>query len=266
MSFTEYVRRYAPRAWFLFKYHRYRLFKGEPGIHLLPEIVPRGRMAIDVGCSVGLYARALSSLAPQVIGFEANPATAALAKKAARRNVEIVNVALSANAGGARLRVPFSARGRPIPDLATIEPGLKVAGASHIVEVSTRRLDDYDYPDCGFIKIDAEGHEQAVLEGAVQLLRRRRPVLMIELDENLNPGTIGRVRALLEPLGYDGYFRRRRAWLPIAAFRTERYQNLAAALADPRRRTIDYINNFVFVPAEAPPPAIARRAAAAAGQ
>jgi FkbM family methyltransferase len=261
MSFTGYVRRYAPPLWFLFKYHRYRLFKGEAEIHVLPEIVPPGRTAIDVGCSVGLYARALSHLAPKVIGFEANPAIAAFAKKVARRNVEIVNVALSADAAGAELRIPLSGRGRPIADLATIEASNRFAGETVTVNVRTRRLDDYDYSDCGFIKIDTEGHEQAVLEGAVTLLRTHRPVLMIELDENLNPGTIGRVRRMLERLGYEGYFRRRRFWQPIAEFAPERYQDLARALAEPRRRNIEYINNFVFVPAEAPPPAIARRGA-----
>jgi hypothetical protein len=83
---------------------------------------------------------------------------------------------------------------------------------------------------------------------------------MIELDESHNPGTIARVTTRLRSLGYEGYFFSRRGWLPIAEFRPHEHQNLAAVLAQTprRRRKVEYICYFVFIPEEAPPPAIAR--------
>ena len=260
MGITAHVRRYSPRLWFFFKFHRYCRLKGEREIRVLRDIVPRGRMAIDVGCSIGLYSRALSGLVPRVVAFEANPAVAAFARTVAPGNVEVINVALSADDAGAVLRIPLNARGRAIEDIATIETKNELAGKVVTVDVVTKRLDDYGYADCGFIKIDVEGHEESVLDGARGLIKTQRPVLMIELHDSHNPGTIARVTTRLRRLGYEGYFLSRRGWLPIAEFRPHEHQNLAAVLAQTprRRRKMEYICNFVFTPEEAPPPAIAR--------
>jgi len=121
MGITAHVRRYSPRLWFLFKFHRYCRLKGEREIRVLRDIVPPGRMAIDVGSSIGLYSRALSRLVPRVVAFEANPAVAAFARMVAPNNVEVINVALSAAAGSPVLRIPVNARGRAVEDLATVE-------------------------------------------------------------------------------------------------------------------------------------------------
>jgi hypothetical protein len=36
-------------------------------------------------------------------------------------------------------------------------------------------MDDYGFTDCGFIKIEVEGHEEAVHDGAVSLIATQRP-------------------------------------------------------------------------------------------
>lgn len=43
-------------------------------------------------------------------------------------------------------------------------------------------LDSFNLPQCHFIKIDVEGMEQAVLEGAAQTIARHNPVLYVEND------------------------------------------------------------------------------------
>jgi FkbM family methyltransferase len=40
------------------------------------------------------------------------------------------------------------------------------------IAVPTRRLDDYELDAVGFIKIDVEGHELAVLRGGTETIRR----------------------------------------------------------------------------------------------
>ncbi len=57
----------------------------------------------------------------------------------------------------------------------------------------------------GFIKIDVEGHELAVLRGAEGLLRACHPALLIEASDEHRPGALESIRAFLEPLGYRGY-------------------------------------------------------------
>jgi FkbM family methyltransferase len=262
LAIAPHIRRCCPRLWFFFKSLRYRYWKGEHEIHVLRHIVPPGRLAIDVGSSVGLYSKELGRLVPRVVAFEADPNVAALARQVAPRNVDVVNAALSSANGTATLRIPFNARGRPIGDRATIEP--PAAGEADrftTIEVATRRLDDCGYADCGFIKIDAEAHEEAVLDGAWRLIETCRPVLMIELDDGLNAGTVGRVTNRLSRLSYDGYFLSHGELHPISEFDLARHQNIEAymALLPRQRRNAEYINNFIFMPGEAPLPRIARR-------
>jgi FkbM family methyltransferase len=268
LAIAPHIRRCCPRFWFFFKSLRYWYWKGENEIHVLRHIVPRGRLAVDVGSSIGLYSKELARLAPRVVAFEADPDVAALARRVAPRNVEVVNAALSTATGSATLRIPLNARGRPIGDRATIEPpGARGADRFNTVEVATKRLDDCGYADCGFIKIDVEAHEEAVLDGAERLIATCRPVLMIELDDGLNPGTIGRVTSRLSRLSYGGYFLSRGELRPISEFDLARHQNAEAYMALPprQRRNAEYINNFIFMPREAPLPRIARQDAAQSG-
>jgi FkbM family methyltransferase len=258
VALTTYVRDMCPRLWFFGKFQLYRFLKGELEIRALRQVVPRGRLAIDVGASIGLYARELSHLTPKVVAFEANPAVAAFARAVAPANVEVVNVALSATEGRAVLRIPVNRRGNSTDELATIESrNQHYAGEMFTVEVATRRLDDYAFTDCGFIKIDVEGHEEAVLDGGARLIEMQRPVLMIELADMHNPGTIGRVVSRFTGLSYVTYFLWHGSWRPFAEFDERRHQNLALIEGLPRRaRRRAFVSNFFFFPQEAIPAAV----------
>jgi FkbM family methyltransferase len=262
LAIAPHIRRRWPRLWFFFRCLRYRYWKGENEIRVLDQFVPRGRMAIDVGSSIGLYAQALAWMVPKVIAFEANPDVAAFARRVASRKVRVINVALSDENGRAKLRIPLNMRGGTTNDLATIAPGNSLDSQEFVTaEVEAKRLDDYDFDDCGFIKIDVEGHEDAVLAGAENLIQKSHPVLMIELDEGQNPGAIRRVTTRLSQRSYNAYFLSRGELLPISEFRIEQHQNMEAFMALPprERRRAEYINNFIFIPREMRPPSIVRR-------
>lgn len=265
MGVTAHVRRVSPRLWFLLKFLRYKYLAGEREILALRDLVPRGgQMAIDVGSSIGLYSRALASLVPRVVSFEANPAVATFARAVAPRNVEVINVALSSVAKPTTLRIPINGRGHTIDDLATVDEKIDFGGGEFIAaEILSKPLDAYNYANCAFIKIDVEGHEEEVLEGAKNLIERSRPVLMIELEERHNPGAVDRVTRRLSQLGYGGYFLAHGKWLPIEKFRAQSDQDWQTVLKTrPRhRRKVHYICNFVFVPLEAPPRGMAPLAA-----
>jgi hypothetical protein len=55
-----------------------------------------------------------------------------------------------------------------------------------LIKIKTMRLDDIinKHSDVGLIKIDVEGHELKVLEGAVEILKKQRPFIMIEVLAN----------------------------------------------------------------------------------
>jgi FkbM family methyltransferase len=258
MGFANHVRQHSPRVWFFFKFLRYKYAKGERELRLVRHFVRDQRIALDIGSSIGIYARELAKHAPKVFAFEANPRVAAFARSVARRNVEIINVALSAVDGQMVLRIPINHRNNPVDDLATVEVKNSLQHDKMItINVATKRLDDYDLPSCGFIKIDVEGHEESVLDGAKRVLEVHRPILMIELDDRHNPGTIKRVTDRLSQLSYIAFFLSDSRLQPFEEFNRHDHQNIKA-IKQEHRRKVEYINNFIFVPKEAVSTVISR--------
>jgi FkbM family methyltransferase len=206
MSIAQHVRRISPRTWILFKALRYKFYNGPPEIWLVRHCVRKGALAVDIGASIGLYSRELAKSAARVIAFEANPRVAEFVRSIAPPNVTVESIALSSTSGEMTLRIPINQRNNTIDDLATVEPRNTLQAGPVITQtVIARRLDDYGYADCGFIKIDVEGHEEAVLEGGLRLIERCHPILMIELDDRFNPGIVRRVRERLSVLGYSAF-------------------------------------------------------------
>jgi Methyltransferase FkbM domain len=116
------------------------------------------------------------------------------------------------------------------------------------------RLDSAYEDDVGFIKIDVEGHQQAVLDGAVDTFRRCRPVAMVEVIEELSPGGFDQARAFFDAREYAGYFVQGQDLLPWNQFVPEVLQNprnRPGLVADLREGGRDeYLYNFLFFPRE----------------
>jgi FkbM family methyltransferase len=98
----------------------------------------------------------------------------------------------------------------------------------------------------GFVKIDVEGHELEVLDGAVETLTRFKPLVLIEIESRHHPFPITRTFSRLEAMGYRGYYVNPETFeiLKIAHFDSDRDQ-------DPQwfksRNFAKYLNNFFFV-------------------
>src|SRR5438067_955982 len=207
MNFDDALKHYLPRVWFRFKFLKYKyLNRGEPELWLIRHLVESGTTAVDIGASVGMYAAEMARYAGKVVAFEANPEVANFARSVAVPNVELINVALSSRAGQTMLTVPLTARGRAVTELASIAPKAPSQENVVTIDVETRRLDDFPISNCSFIKIDVEGHEEAVLDGASALIAAQRPVLMIELVEDFNPGVVKRLAERYAALNYRGLF------------------------------------------------------------
>jgi FkbM family methyltransferase len=78
--------------------------------------------------------------------------------------------------------------------------------------------------DVTAIKLDVEGAEEEVLRGALDLLRARRPVLSVEIEERHRAGSTHAIPDLLRPLGYAGYFEFYGEWRPIETLDIETMQ------------------------------------------
>lgn len=150
---------------------------------IIARYFPADGCSVDVGCHKGEILDLLLARAPysRHYGFEPLPHLyERLARKYARRqNVEIFDVALSNVNGEARFNYVIS---NPSYSGLLKRRYDRPAEEDTTITVQTRRLDDALPPDArvDLIKIDVEGAELLVLEGAVQTLRRCKPIVIFE--------------------------------------------------------------------------------------
>lgn len=216
------------------------LRKGEPGLKLVPVLVDPKRAALDIGANRGIWAHEMARIAPAVLAFEPNPKLFAFLNRAARKPVLCRADALSDQSGEAELLVPGE-KGRYSNQGASLNPD-KVGDSAHMrVTVKTATLDSLDPPPVGFMKIDVEGHERAVLEGARGVIARDRPAMIIEIEERHTGRDLGAELDFVESLGY-------RTLALVGARLTDR----ARFDVDRDHRALagkpGYANNFVFLP------------------
>jgi FkbM family methyltransferase len=226
--------------WQLLRRH---LRHGERELRLLPELVPRARMAIDVGAHKGVYTHLLSRLCTAVHAFEPNPKMFHVLTRlpALPRNVTAHRVALSDRNGAADLIIPRDSKGYST-HRGSLHPRKKEEEHC-LVPVETRTLDSFDFRNVGFVKIDVEGFEAAVLRGAEQTLRRERPTLLIELEERHSGESIETSLARVRSLGFDGFFVDNGLLQPLTDFDPDARHRQALGRGN-------YVFNFVFRPSD----------------
>ncbi|HJZ62043.1 MAG TPA: FkbM family methyltransferase [Miltoncostaeaceae bacterium] len=187
----------------------------------LVRLLPRDGVAIDVGANVGAIALVLARAAPdgRVIAFEASPATVPVLRANLAANgeggVEVVPVALGDRGGSVRLSaIAAGAGGSFVSPREAHGEGAEVAATTLDDWVEARGLERLD-----LIKIDVEGSEPRVLDGARRTLARHRPALVVEC----NPAALLRFQGvgaadLLERLaghGEVGWIAGRRVIRPV---------------------------------------------------
>jgi FkbM family methyltransferase len=170
----------------------------DPEIHALYETLVRGprppRVFFDVGASYGLHSLRFLAHGVRTVSFEPNATCHPFLVECCARNglvPEIYAVAVGARVGMVQLAVPGHQT-----YLGTVVDSVKSAWQDRrdvtIRTVPQVTLDGFaaDHgvlPD--LIKIDAEGSELAVLEGAGRVLQRARPMVVLESWPDLEQRT-----------------------------------------------------------------------------
>src|SRR2546423_4528030 len=198
----------------------------EPEMELLDLLCERHRPGIDVGAKVGMYTYRIRKHSSEVIAFEPIPMFNHILRAVFEgKRARIEPYAVSNQRGTAILRLPYGHDGTPKYGRATIDPenrfDAEVIARNDEIEVETRRIDDYNLPDVGFIKIDVEGHELAVLAGTEATLVRHTPNLLIECNDEHQPDAVKRLGAWLDAHGYTGVFLDGRELRPIEEYQRE---------------------------------------------
>ncbi len=79
---------------------------------------------------------------------------------------------------------------------------IKVQGEHKSISIEAKCLDEYNFLDDDFIKIDVEGHEHEVIEGAQETINKFKPTMVIEMEEKHNQIPIEDQISSVEKLGY----------------------------------------------------------------
>lgn len=226
----------------------------EPELGRLRDITPHDRIAVDVGAWRGPWTLRLAKVVPMVHAFEADPRLAAVLSAIAPRNVVVHAVAVSDRSGHATFWV-VDPTGRGADGTSSLAESAVTDRKPKPQLVPTVALDDLDLGDVGFLKIDVEGHERSVLQGAAGLLRELSPVVLVEVEQRHLAFPISEVWAVLHGLGYDGWFLRKRHWIRLERFDLERDQLAVVSriessgyLRNAFINSRQYVYNFVFTP------------------
>lgn len=240
LSIGERLKLALPGPWHLRNILRRARLRGEAELHLVPFLADRQRLALDIGANKGVYSAALRPYCAGVHAFEPHPKMLRFLRRNIGAWAGVHACALGAENGTAELRIPrwksgYSNQGASLSTL-------KVAADYFPVPVTTARLDDLDLAPVGFMKIDVEGHEQAVLTGAQGTIARDRPVLLIEIEEKHTKRPLEDSIAAVCALGYRCLALHRGVLTLWEHLDAETHHR---SPADPG----DYLFNFIFLPA-----------------
>ena len=155
--------------------------------------VKQWRNAIDVGANVGEWTRPLAERFGHVVCFEPNPNF----RNCFKKNITESNVTLH----------PYGLS----THAHTAEQGTNHTHLNYLVgdtkpregDIECRSLDSFNLTDVDYIKIDVDGFEIPVLQGAEQTLRSNDPVINIEMKEKKRPKIVRKARKLLMNFGYN---------------------------------------------------------------
>ena len=172
----------AGRRFYAWAYGAYKERLESGSIHVLRRWVAPDTVVIDVGANIGYFTlrfAAWVSGTGRVIALEPEARNHAELVRAIERGgragaVEVQQVAVAEAVGAGFLELHpshpgdhrLASRGVPVP-VTTLDVLLRTRG----------------WPAVSLIKIDVQGAEARVLEGAEETLRRLRPVLFVEVDE-----------------------------------------------------------------------------------
>jgi len=147
--------------------------------------------ALDIGAYTGLYALVAAKAGADAYAFEPNPEVFARLQENIDTNrllcVSAYLIALSDHEGRASMALSKTTR---------LTSGGKITEGTDTVLAT---VDGFNFDNVTAIKIDVEGHECAVLRGAIDTIRRYAPLI---ITEALNDEALQDQAAILKPLGY----------------------------------------------------------------
>lgn len=206
---------------------------------LLHLLCIKDQLSIDVGVLYGGYAREMMRFSSSVAMVEANPEQVAFLKRAfPKQQHMIIGSAAGDQKGELKLRIP-----RNMPGNATVEKENTLSKHRDLIEylVPVTPLDIlFGSEKVGFIKIDVEGHENAVLRGATAIIQHSRPRFILECGDHHKKGAVQDMFAFFHAMKYQVFFMYRGKLQHANQYNT--------SFSDAKNRNSrDHVSNFIAI-------------------
>ena len=149
------------------------------------EYVKQWRVCLDIGSNIGQWTRPLAKRFESIVCFEPNPNF----RECFKKNIQEKNVLLW----------PYG--------LSDREHKAKQDFNSTVLheddgDIDCRTLDSFGLTNVDFVKIDVDGFEVALLNGAKQTLIKNNPVINIEMKKDKRNNITQQCASILKDLGY----------------------------------------------------------------
>ena len=149
------------------------------------QYIKQWRVCLDIGSNIGQWTRPLSKKFESVVCFEPNPNF----RECFEKNIQEKNVLLW----------PYG--------LSDKEHKAKQDFNSTVLQqedgdIDCRTLDSFGLTNVDFVKIDVDGFEVPLLNGARETLSKNDPVINIEMKRDKRTDIVVKCESILKDLGY----------------------------------------------------------------
>ena len=204
------------------------------------NLLKRRRRFLDIGANIGIYSFHFKDSFKSIDAFEPLKEISYRLEHFQNPSFKVHNCALSNKRGEFNIYIPYLS-GKAISSLASLE---KRNGDCEVRTVKVDKIDNYDFDDVDLIKIDVEGHEEYVIEGARNVIKKNMPILIVEIEQRHLKKQIEEVFQSILKLNYDGFFLQNGNLIPLNEFNYDLHQHLHLNNVTSKQ----YINNFIFLP------------------
>jgi len=222
----------------------------EPELLLLDNFIKRGDVCFDIGANKGYYTYKFEQLTESrnIYTFEPILSNYKFLKKMFQK-CNVFNFALSNKNCISQFKIPIvnkkllHTRGKlNFKIIEENETGFET------INVKCRTLDSFilkqNIKKINLIKIDVEGNELNVINGAIETIKKFKPTILIEIEQRVHDFDINKIFNFIINLGYqiDFYDLKKMEFQPIEKFSVPKHQN------NDKIKSSEYINNFFCIP------------------
>ena len=154
------------------------------------KYIKQWRVCLDIGSNIGQWTRPLAKRFDSVVCFEPNPNF----RECFNKNITEDNVLLW----------PY---GLSDKEHTASQDFNSTILQNEDGDISCRTLDSFGLTNVDFVKIDVDGFEVPLLQGAEKTLTENNPVINIEMKESKRPDIVSRSKQILENYGYKFHSR-----------------------------------------------------------